>query len=305
MAKKKKPQRTPNLSPLSLLRPRLDGLLNNSGWAAGDANAIYADLTAVIRGIEDISYLPVLLKTVNDADPAAQQRLTELLPAWLEQVDAVDTLAFLAEQGTLQPQELLRARLLLESAGVAVAAVIPNVDHAFHSAYYGADTMGSQAFLIVLWATNRQQNRIRGMNFLIDFNPPWDGAIKDVAPLPQRSPREMVEEFINLWRRQEAEMNIEQLDAPATKQRFLEALAYNRARSIRLARDVVAARDLIAKHVLALPDLPDTPLFTIEDFDELARSGRSTESLRHTEQTVGRRVRLDDGQELLVIGADE
>lgn len=302
MAKKKKPQRAPNLSPLSLLRPRLDGLLNNPGWATGDAAAIQADLSAVVKGIEATAYLPVLLKTVNDADPAAQQKLTPLLPAWLEQMGTVDALSALVEQGNLQPQEQALAGTLLQAVGVEVSPVSAAAGHAFHSAYYGADELGSQAFLILLWATNRQQSRVRGLNFLIDFNPPWDGAVKDVAMLPQRSPREMVAQFIDGWRHQEVEMDIEQLDGAGAKQRLIEALTCNRTQAIRLARDVVAARDLVAKHILALPDLPDAPPFTLDDFDELARTGQSTESLRHTEQTMGRRVRMEDGKELLVMG---
>ncbi|MCE7981247.1 MAG: hypothetical protein DYG89_08665 [Caldilinea sp. CFX5] len=300
MAKKKKPQRAPNLSPLSLLRPRLDGLLNNPGWATGDAAAIQADLSAVVKGIEATAYLPILLKTVNDADPAAQQKLTPLLPAWLEQVGTVDALSALVEQGNLQPQELALAGTLLQAVGVAVSPVSAEAGHAFHSAYYGADGLGSQAFLIFLWAANRQQSRVRGLSFLIDFNPPWDGAVKDVMTLPQRSPREMVEQFVDRWRHQEVAMDIEQLDGAAAKQRLIEALTCNRTHAIRLPRDLVLIRDLVTKHILALPDSPETSPFTLADFDELARGGQSAESIMHMEQTIGHRVRLDDGTEIIV-----
>lgn len=300
MAKKKKPQRAPNLSPLSLLRPRLDGLLNNPEWATGNATTIYADLNAVVKGIDATAYLPILLKTVNDAAPITQQRLTELLPTWLEQAGAVDELATLVEQGNLQPQELLRAGTLLQAVGVAVSPVSAEAGHAFHSAYYGADELGSQAFLIFLWAANRQQSRVRGLSFLIDFNPPWDGAVKDVMTLPQRSPREMVEQFVDRWRHQEVGMDIEQLDAPAAKQRLIEVLSCNRTHKIRLPHDLVVIRDLVAKHLLALPDAPNTLPFTLVDFDELARSGESAESITHMEQTIGHRVRLGDGTEIIV-----
>jgi hypothetical protein len=39
----------------------------------------------------------------------------------------------------------------------------------------------------------------------------------------------------------------------------------------------------------------------MEDFDSLATHGRRPEEIMHYEQTVGRRVRLDDGDELLVL----
>jgi hypothetical protein len=302
MTKKKKTQRAPNLSPLSLLRPRLDGLFNNPGWAAGHGSALSADLTSVVKGIDAAAYLPILLKTVNDADPATQQRLTELLPTWLEQMGIVAELTALVEQGNLQPQEMVRAATVLQASGVEVSPVTPGVDPAFHSAYFGADELGSQAFLVILWSANRQQSRVRGLSFLIDFNPPWDGAVKDVMTLPQRAPREMVEQFVDRWRHQEVSMNIDQLDAMAAKQRLAEALNCNRTQKIRLPRDLVTIRDLVAKHVLALPDAPNAPSVTLEDFDELARSGQAAESIMHTEQTLGRRVRMDDGQEVIVMG---
>lgn len=64
----------------------------------------------------------------------------------------------------------------------------------------------------------------------------------------------------------------------------------------------MAIRDLFAMHLLALPDAPDTPAFTLDDFDQLAQVGQSAEAITHMEQTVGRRVRLEDGQEILVMG---
>lgn len=303
MAKKKKPNRGPNLSPLSVLRPRLDGLLNNSGWAQREAAAIYADLTAVVKGIEAAASMPILLKTVNDAEQAVQQRLTELLPGWLPQMGVVEELVALVEQGNLQPQESLRAIAVLQACGVTVSVVPAGKDHAFHSAYFGADDMGSQGFLIILWYANQQQTRVRGLNFLLDFNPPWDGAVKDVMTLPQRSPRDMVEQFVDRWRNQDARIDIDKLDAVAAKQRLIEALACNQTQKIRLPRDLIAIRDLFAQHVLSLPDDPERLSFTLEDFDELAQTGQSAEALTHTEQTVGRRVRMADGQEILVIGS--
>lgn len=302
MAKKKKSTRAPNLAPLSLLRPRLDGLLQSPGWADREAGLIYGDLAAVIKGIDATAYLPILLKTINDADQTIQQRLTALLPTWLQQMAIVEALSTLVEQGNLQPQEMLFATNLLQGCGVEVSAVTAGVDPAFCSAYFGADELGSQGFLIILWYANRQRNRVRGLNFLLDFNPPWDGAVKDVMTLPQRSPRDAVTQFVDIWRNREVRTDIEELDAVAAKQRMIEALTCNRTQQIRLPRDLVAIRDLFAIHLLALPDAPDTPAFTLDDFDQLAQVGQSAEAITHMEQTVGRRVRLKDGQEILVMG---
>jgi hypothetical protein len=301
MAKAKKQKRAPNLSPLALLRPRLDGLIMNPNWSTGDMASIHADLTAVVKGLAAHDYLPVVLKSVNDAEPATHEQLTHLLPAWLQQMAAVDDLVSLVEHGTLQPQESLLAANLVQACGVKIAPVEAGPEHHFHSAYYGADELGSQGFLIILWYANRQKSRLRGLNFLIDFNPPWDGAVKDVTILPQRSPDDMLTQFVDIWRSREVYIAIDKLDAVATKQRMIEALACNRAQTIRLPRDLVAIRDLFLHHVLALPDDPNTPPFTLEDFDTLAQTGAAAEALMRVEKTVGRRVRMEDGRELLVM----
>lgn len=57
MAKKQPQKRTSNLSPLSLLRPCLEGLLQNPGWAAGVRASIYADLAAVVKRTTAVAYL--------------------------------------------------------------------------------------------------------------------------------------------------------------------------------------------------------------------------------------------------------
>jgi hypothetical protein len=67
---------------------------------------------------------------------------------------------------------------------------------------------------------------------------------------------------------------------------------------------LIRARDAFERVVLLLPDVPDTPAFTMEDFDFLAHHGERPEGIMHFEQTVGRRVRLDDGEEILIIGTD-
>ncbi len=54
--------------------------------------------------------------------------------------------------------------------------------------------------------------------------------------------------------------------------------------------------------MLTTPDGPDTPSFGAQDFDELARRGQPAEELSSVEQQTGRRVRLEDGAEVLVLG---
>ena len=61
------------------------------------------------------------------------------------------------------------------------------------------------------------------------------------------------------------------------KREILTALQCNRAEAIRLPRDLIAARDLFLRHVLTLPDEPDAPSFTAEDFRYLSTHGETPE----------------------------
>lgn len=96
-------------------------------------------------------------------------------------------------------------------------------------------------------------------------------------------------------------MELETIGPERAKTVILTALTCNREAEIRLPRDMIRARNLFERQVLSLPDGPDTPAFTMEDFDFLARHGQRPEEIRRFEQTVGRRVRLGDGEEILVI----
>jgi hypothetical protein len=302
MSKKKKPNRGPNLSPLTLLRPRLDGLLRNPGWATRDATAVYADLTAVTKDIAATQYLPVVIKAFNDADEPVRQQLDALLPEWLQQVDSVGAASTLVEQNALQEPERAVAVKWLAQLGVEATAVTVTADGTFYKAFYGADDLGSQAFVVMLWYANRQQTRVQGLNFLIDFNPPWEGALKDVWLFPKRSPQDAIEQFVDRWRHDEVNIDIQELTATAAKERIIAMLECNRAQDIRLPKDFAMIREPFINHVLSLTDGPDTPPFTLADVDELLHTGQVAESIMKFEQTVGRRVRMVDGKELLVMG---
>ena len=103
-------------------------------------------------------------------------------------------------------------------------------------------------------------------------------------------------------------MKLETISAERAKTVVLTALNCNRAADLRLPRDLIAARKFFVRYVLPLPDAPDTPAFTririrsLDDFDYLARHGQRPEEVVDFEQTVGRRVRMEDGEETLVMG---
>ena len=299
MAKQKhKEQRTPNLSPLSLLRPRLDGLINNPGWLERGNEAIFGDLDVVTRNIPPEQYVPVLLRATANAESNIREGLSALVPNWLAQRNQIGVLGAQVDRGMFGGDELQLGLTWLRNVGVDVTPLLPDAASRFFDAYYGADDLGSQGLLLMFWYVNRHRERVTGFNFLIDFNPPWEGAVKDIMQFPQRRPADALREFVGRWKNQHIELK--QIDATEAKRRAIEILEQNRKQQIRLPRDLVAIRDLVVEQVLPLPDGPNTSPFTAADFDALCRQGESADQIARFEQTVGRRVRLEDGQEIFV-----
>jgi hypothetical protein len=300
MAKKKKQKSRPNISPLSVLRPRLDNLFAQPGWAEQDAATLTSELNNLVADIAPEQYLPILLKAVSAVPEAVQLRLDLVLPEWLRNHELTKPFTELVQHGLLEGQEYEVAVAWLTDAGIAQTALQVVHDPAFYRAFWGGDEMDSQGFFMLFWYVNRQQTRVRGINVLIDFNPPWEGAAKDIVVFPQREARDAIREFVGMWESGPLGVNVEELDAVEAKKRFLKTLMINRENEIRLHKDFIEAHELLVQHLFTLPDDDETPLLTIEDFDELCQVGKATESIRHFEQRVGRLVRMEDGTEVLV-----
>jgi hypothetical protein len=218
------------------------------------------------------------------------------LPGWLARQNGLEALATLVGRGQLTTVRQTTALRWLAAAGREVAAPAPSAVSTFHSAYLLEGEW--QTAVIVLWHSNARHSRARGLQFLIDGNPPWEWAIKDVMLFPNKPPEQLIERYVDMWReRGQAMMPI---DAAALKRMLVIALKQNEAANIRLPADLIRLREEFFAHVLALPDGPDTPAFSSDDFHRLSTTGQSAEALSRFEQTVARRIRLDDGQEVFV-----
>ncbi len=299
---KKKGRRRPKLSPLTMLRPRLDDLWGNPDWADQEKSTQQADLTGLTEGIEPSDFLPVLARAYSAAPAIVQKSLDHILPDWLQIQGFVDDLQIELERHALAPEDAQTALGWLQAMGIDTSEM-ETESSTFYRAFAGEDDFGSQGLLALFWYSTYRRDRIKGLSLLIDFNPPWEGAAKDVLDLPQGSPRNATESFLDLWRTQGLELR--SLDPIEAKKSVLETFAINRREGIRLHRDIAALRDEFVRHVFTLPDGPESPLFTIEDFDELTRQGNSTESIMISEQTQGRRVRLEDGTEIVMLSPDD
>ena len=95
-------------------------------------------------------------------------------------------------------------------------------------------------------------------------------------------------------------MDATAIDAAAAKRKLLLALRQNQAAKIRPSNEFIWGQEQFFEYVLSLPNAPDTPAFSADDFQALSETGRPAEELMLFVQTVGRRIRLEDGKELFI-----
>jgi hypothetical protein len=286
-------------SPLTMLRPRLDALLSDAALAESVAPEVIERLEAVCADLPPDDFLPTLLRALDSALAPVQARLDEVVPTWLGARHGIEALHRLVQRHTLTPSGQNRALAWLQATGSDPVALQEfRQETPFYGAYRYADD--SQGLINILWYTDGRRRHIQGLGFLIDYNPPWEGAIKDVLVAEPGSPERALRRYVHFWT--DRGMPLQPVSDAAAKREVFECLAVNRREGIRLPHDLIVHRRLFVEHILSLSDTPETPPFTAEDFDALSRTGETVESLRRFEQQVGRRVRLEDGKEIIVMG---
>lgn len=301
MAKARSKQQ-PAVSPairLSALRPRLDQLFRNEPLPAPDPQALYQALDGLTEGLAPEKFLPALLAATAAAPQETQEQLGDALQRWLEQRGYTIALRQVAQRGALDSEQRQLALAWLASAGGDLALSI-EPDDSFYAAYYVGNE--AQGTIMFFWYDSPRRNRASGLGLLLDYEPPWEGAVKDAIPYPRRDPEALIQRFVGMW----AEQGLlpEQLTASVAKRRALEALEQNRHQNIGLHRDLIAARDQFVRHILSLPDEQGTPAFSAEDFDYLAHNGRKPEILNRQEKQFGYQVRQADGSILRIMRTD-
>ncbi|MBM3130015.1 MAG: hypothetical protein FJ009_15510 [Chloroflexi bacterium] len=297
MSKPKKVSK-PNFPAVALLRPRLDALFKDTALAEKSDAEIYTTLDEIGRGIKPDSLLPTLIRACLAAHVVNRTRLDALIPTWLRARNHLTAMSELLAQEKLDYELRGQAEAWLVVNGITPSQPAPIASDWFYQAYDLDDK--SQALVVVFWYTDAKKQRIYGMSFLIDYNPPWDGAIKDTMLYPKLDPRDAKWKYVDIWK--DRGQALESITAAQAKTKILKCLACNRKNKIRLARDLANNRDAFWRFVMALPDAPDTPRFTDEDWQALLKQDQSADEIMRYEQTVGRRVRMEDGKELLVMG---
>ena len=291
----RKPKR-PNIAPAALLRARLEAAWLAESAAQQAPEQLRAALQAASQGLKPALVISVVLPAFEAARPEVQTKLETVLPAWLAQRDGLNALETLITKDQLTVAQKATGLRWLAATGRDVVTLTPSAASTFHSAYLLEGEW--QTAVIGLWYSNLQRSRARGLLFLIDGNPPWDWAVKDVMLFPNKPPQALIERYVDSWKENGPAMTA--IDALALKRRLVLALKQNEAAHIRLPADLIRLREVFFEHVLSLPDGPDTPAFSTDDFDRLSTTGQSAEDVSRFEQTVGRRVLMEDGKELFI-----
>ncbi|MBI3913214.1 MAG: hypothetical protein HY327_03290 [Chloroflexi bacterium] len=239
---------------------------------------------------------PIFLQTLTSAYIAAsahvRAHLDSILPIWMRERGHLATLQKMIAAQSLDGESQKQALIWLKANGIDGQALIPTPQDIFYQAYHLTDESQSAVFVFSFY--NPKRNRVQGMNFLIDFNPPWDGAVKDITLFPPYSPDDADRKLIKRWG--ERGTPLQRIGAEQAKTKILTALLCNRKSKIRLPRDLVTTRTAFARYILGLLNAQDTPVFSDDDFEFLSRNGQSAEEIMNYEHNVGRRVRMPDGR---------
>lgn len=300
--KSRKKRSRPNISPLSVLRPQLDRLFGSPNFAEQEMKEIENKLQALIEDIESNLFLPILLKAYQNASPAVQTRLDDVIPNWLAAEEYDETLIDFIQKQMLDPEDQKIALQWLGDQGHDIREIKAEIPEAypFYKAFIYEDEFGSQAHFSIMWYTDHHKSKTIALHFLFDYNPPWEGAVKDSFYRITKADRinEMELHFDN------SGLNKTYLSDAEAKQILFEALDANRSEGIRLPKDLIAMRNRFWELIPTLPDSPTTIPFTPQDFELMSQQGQSPEQINQFERTVGRRARIDD-QEVFFVGGDE
>jgi hypothetical protein len=291
MAKKAQPHAKPNPAiRLSNLRTRFVQL-----FAAEEPDAAYlqAELQRLTDGLKPASFLPLLAGAYADVQETGRAALDAPIREWLQTQGLLAQLRDLEERQAIPGAGQPIARAWLEASGITPAPLPSDADLAdlLIAAYEVANPI--QASTVIFWHADGRRRQVRSLTCLIDYEPPWEGALKDVAHHEARDFDKALGSYQRLWR--EHGLEAERVGLPAAAQRVWAALRQSRAQQIRLPIDFSTRFGDVVPLLLALPLPPNTPTLTLEELGDLALNGRSPEDLWDEEKAIGYQMRMDDG----------
>ncbi len=293
MAKKSRNQ--PQISPalrLSGLGPRVARLI---ALDMSDAGAVQAELARLTAGLKPTSFLPILVNTCAAASDEQRAGLKPIVGTWLRDNGLVEPLRKLEANYVFDAAGRQVAREWLEMAGQSLEPLVnPAPEDLVISAYQvGGRTGDSQASLTLLWYEDARQRRVHLASFLIDYEPPWEGAVKDLAYSNHRDAEIATRKFMSIW--EEESIAIHQIGLSSFMRQIWTALRQNVAQNISLPDDFIAAFGIVMTMLLSLPAHPDAPALNQHELKALITGKLKPEQLRELEQRFGYQKRMPDG----------
>lgn len=290
----KKSSSTPQLNPairLSNLHPRLTQLFTGDH---ADTDVLEQELTRLTSGLKPATFLPILLNAFHAAPDERRTQYQAIVGAWLT-----------AQQHDAALRDLVQRKIIYGS-GAQVAQALLGEETALTSPeqedlFAAASTIGnaSQAAVAFFWYADERRRTVHAGSFLIDFEPPWNGALKDVMYRSFRSLDAAQDSYYAIWRRQGMEPT--QINQAQLSERLWQAIRCSQAEQIRLPADYTRDAKQLTPFLLSLPATPIAPPLSAEELEHLRTHGRTPEALTLEEQRMGYQMRMSNGEVIRIL----
>jgi hypothetical protein len=216
---------------------------------------------------------------------------------WLQQHELVELLHSLEARYTFKEPTRSVVRALLVSCGNLDLEEVVNPADLFLAAFeFGGPSQDSPS---IFWYEDERRRRVYSASFLVDFEPPWDGALKDIAFNRHPNFNEAVSAYRYTWRM--SGLVPQSIDVTTVTQRIWKALRQSQVQGIRLPADFIAVLPKVMPFLNALPVGRGTVPLSAAEVDALLTIGRSPESIRHEESVFGYQIRMPDGGIIRII----
>lgn len=291
----KKPRTQPQLSPavrLSGLGPRVTRLITHD---LSDAHTVQAELTRLTEGLKPASFLPILVNACAGASDDQRARLEQPIGTWLRDQGLIELLHDLEAKHVFAGPARQLARAWLAAAGQSLEPLLePVIEDLVIRAYQvGGEADDSQTSVTLFWYEDMRRRRVHSASFLIDYEPPWEGALKDLAYDNFRDADSATRRFMSVWTKGYAMPR--QIDVSSFARLVWTALRQSQAQDIKLPADFIAAAPVVLPMLRALPTHPEAPALDEDELKVLMTSGRSPEAIWQQEQLFGYQKRMPDG----------
>jgi len=293
--KKSKKNRKPNIPKHTALASHLQKWMSSA--QSNSEEETLNRLDSLAKGLKLDAFLSAMFQLYLRGESQQQIYLNETFPRWLASREHHHFLLLMVEQGKIPVAVAGAVDHWLVNAGVDAQRVQELAERTlFRQGYFFSNDM--QAALFLVFYTDFKHSKVRALQCLIDFQPPWEGSLKDTDFTKSMQIHEW-EHHLGHFLEEEGELT--ELDAIESKTKLLSTLLSSREQNIKLPRTLKSKRNFFEEHILSLPNNPETPDFSMETFDQLAKNGQAPEHLNEMEMMYGYQTRGPGGEGLTMM----